>query len=345
MIRRKFRLSALPTSTYIFVLVFVFFGLTVPKFWSPANLSTLLLQSSVMLTIAMGMALVIMTGGVDLSMGGNISLCAVVAGALLRAGQHWAIAIVAALLTGTAIGFLNGIVVQKMKVVPFIATFGMANIAQSLANTIAGKRTVYWEPMPQNQFIDTLSKNLFSYSFGEGKAADVLSLAYISLACLVAILVVNVAFQKTRLGPYVYAIGANQETARLSGIQVDRWRIGVFMLAGCLSAIAGCMLMIRTQAVQPTLGDGLEFYAVVSAVLGGNMMSGGKGSVAGAMLGVLVLYSIRSALTLMGVSTFWVMVVVGVVLIVGMVINSMVQLYEKKALMRTRQTATGGDRR
>ncbi len=339
-ILKRFKLSSLPNSIYIFIIVFVFFGMTIDKFWSPANISTLLLQASVLLTIAMGMSIVIMTGGIDLSVGGIISLSAVVAGTILKLGGHWMFAVLGALATGAAVGFINGIVVQKLKVDSFIATFGMANIAQSLANVISAKRTVYWDALPQNEMIKTLSGDIFSKQLGYyNLAADVISLSYISLICIVVMIVMNVAFKKTRLGSYVYAIGANQETARLAGIKTNAWRIGVFMLSGLLGAVAGVMLLLRTQSVQPTLGDGLEFYAVVAAVLGGNALEGGKGSVMGAILGAFVLYSIRAALSLEGISTFWVMVTIGGVLIVGMIINGLVDYFERQAHLRAKARA------
>jgi len=338
---RHFKLSSLPNSIYIFVIVFVVFGIGIDKFWSPANLSTLLLQASVLLTVAMGMAVVIMTGGIDLSIGGIISLSAVVAGTILKLGGHWILAILGALVIGTAVGFLNGIIVQKMKVDSLIATFGMAYIAQSMANVISAKRTVNWEVLPQNAMIKTLSGDIYSKQLGQyGQAADVISISYIALICVVVMIVMNIAFKKTRLGPYVYAIGANQETARLAGIKTNTWRIGVFMLSGFLGSIAGTMLLIRAQSVQPTLGTGMEFYAVVAAVLGGNALEGGKGSVVGAILGAFVLYSIRSALMLEGISTFWVMVTIGGVLIAGMVINSLVYFYERKTLLKAKLRAT-----
>ncbi len=333
---RRFNPS-LPNSSYIFLIVFLFFGITVEKFWSPGNLSTLLLQASVLLTIAMGMAIVIMSGGVDLSVGGTISLSAVVAGTILKFGGHWILALLGAFATGIVIGFLNGIVIQKMKVVPFITTFGMANIAQSLANVISQKRTVYWDQLAQNEIIKTLSGNIFSKQLGSyDLAVDVISISYISLVSILVMIAINVAFKKTRLGVYVYAIGKDQESARLSGIKTDAWVTGVYMLSGFLASIAGVMLLIRTQSVQPTLGEGLEFYAVVSAVLGGNSLKGGKGSIGGAILGAFVLYTIRSALTLEGVSTFWVLVTIGSVLIVGMVINNLVDYFERKAQLRVK---------
>ena len=155
------------------------------------------------------------------------------------------------------------------------------------------------------------------------KAVDMLQISYSLVICVFLVIVFNLLFRKTRLRTYIYAIGDNQNTARLAGIHVEGWRILAFSLSGTLAGIAGYLLLLRTQSVQPTIGDSMEFYAVVAAVLGGNSLKGGKGSVPGAICGALVLYSIRSALSLSGISTFWVQITVGCVLILGLMLNNL----------------------
>lgn len=323
---RGFKWRSIPSSAYILIALLAYFGLTVGKFATPANLSTMILQAAPLVTISMGMAVVIMAGGVDLSVGGCISLAAVVAGQTLQAGAHWTISICAALGTGLAVGILNGLVVQKLRVVPFIATFGMASIAQGLANTLCDSRTVYWEA-EMHPVVKQLGRSAFSFQLGPTtKAVDMLEISYTLLVCVFLVIVFNVLFRKTRLRTYIYAIGENQSIAHLAGIHVEGWRVASFAISGALAGLAGYMLLLRTQSVQPTIGDGMEFYCVVAAVLGGNSLKGGKGSVPDAICGALVLYSIRSALTLSGVSTFWVQITVGGVLIVGLSMNNLVEL-------------------
>ena len=327
---RGFRWSAIPNSAYILLILFLYFGFTVGKFATPANISTTILQAAPLITVSMGMALVIMAGGVDLSVGGCISLSAVVAGLTLRAGAHWSVSILAACGSGLAVGVLNGFVVQKLHVVPFIATFGMASIAQGLANTICESRTVYWESSLYPT-VKALGGNVLSLQIGPTtKAVDMLQISYTLLACVILVIIFNVLFRTTRLRRYIYAIGDNENTARLAGISVAKWRILAFAISGTFAGIAGYMLLLRTQSVQPTIGDGIDFYCVVAAVLGGNSLRGGKGSIPGAICGSLVLYSIRSALSLSGVSTFWVQITVGCVLIIGLLLNNVAGLFSAK---------------
>ena len=180
--------------------------------------------------------------------------------------------------------FLNGFVVTKMKVPPFIATFGASGIAQSVANTLSNKRTISWESAPNNRLVDLLGSNVLTVIFGP-KPSQILSISVLLLITLLVIACVLLVFKKTTLGSNIYALGANEETARLSGINTVRWKVGVYMLSGFLAAVAGMVVMIRTNSLQPTVGDGLEFQAVVAAVLGGNSMKGERAPYRGRCLG------------------------------------------------------------
>ena len=340
--KRKIRLSSLPNSAYILIILFIFLSVMVPKFCTPANLSNLLLQASTLIIISVGMSLVIMSGDVDLSMGGVISMAGVIAAMSLRAGMHWLIAVGLSLMASAVYGMFNGIVVHKLKVPAFIATFGSMGIAQSLANTMSSKRTVYWEESASNRLINSMNQNLVELHLGS-KAVDVISISAIPLVCIVIAALVILVFNKTSLKSHIYAIGHNEEIARLSGIHVDRLKIGLFVMSGVMAGVAGCLLMVRTSCVQPTMGDGMEFYAIVAAVLGGNMMRGGKGSIPGAIMGALVLYCIRNAMVLAGFTTFAVMVTIGFVLILGMLVNMAVENFTTQKAKRQQSTVgTGG---
>lgn len=341
--RKRIRLSSLPNSAYILLILFVFLSITVPKFCTATNLSNLLLQSSTLIVISVGMSLVIMSGDVDLSMGGVISLAGVIAAMGLRAGLHWIPALLLALAASGVYGLFNGIVVHKLKVPAFIATFGSMGIAQSLANTLSSKRTVYWEESPLNAVISAMNQNLFTLRIGP-RSVDVISVSSIPLVCLVLAAVVILLYGKTSLKAHVYAIGHNEEIARLSGIHVDRLKIGLFGISGLLAGVAGCLLMVRTGCVQPTMGEGMEFYAIVAAVLGGNLMQGGRGSIPGAIMGALVLYCIRNAMVLAGFTTFAVMVTIGFVLILGMLVNMTMEFISRRGERKTQKmSGNGGD--
>ncbi len=325
---RGFRISNLPSSIFVFLFVFTIASFSVPKFFSPGNLSTLLLQSCILMMLSIGMSLVLITGCIDLSMGGILSMTGVIMALCLNKGWSVLPSILAGMAAGALFGMMNGFFVTKMKIPSFIATFGSMGIAQSLANSLSGKRTVYWKAGPQNELLNFLGGDILRIEFGD-QASMVLTIPFLVLLTAVILFLTIFLFRKTVLGTYLYAIGENEETARLSGIETARWKIGMFMAAGLLAAIAGLFVLIRTNSMQPTSGDGLEFQAVVAAVLGGNSLKGGKGSLYGTIFGALTLYTVRSALTLAGIDTSVTMIIIGAVLVIGMMLNELAARYEK----------------
>ena len=336
MAKRKIniRLSDFPNSTYVFIVAFVLASVIVPNFFTPGNLTTMLTQACVMMILSTAMSMCLMMGCIDLSLGGMVSMTGVIIAILLKNGVHAGIAILAGIVSGTAFGMFNGFVVTKMKVPPFIATFGASGIAQSIANTISQERTISWEQGSHVKLVNLLGSNILTVYFGP-RPAQILSISALLLITVIIIAIVLVLFKKTTLGSNVYALGANEETARLSGIDNVKWKVGIYALSGFLASLAGMIVMIRTNSLQPTVGDGLEFQAVVAAVLGGNSMKGGKGSVPGAVLGALTLYTVRNAMSLWGIDTSVVMVVIGCILVFGMMLNQVVNsLAEKRKLYR-----------
>lgn len=324
--RVKIRFSSLPNSTYIFIIVFAVASLVVPLFLTPGNISTLLTQACALMLLSTAMSVCLMMGGIDLSLGGVVSMTGVIMAMLLRGGVAPALAILAGLGAGMVVGFLNGVVVTRLKVPSFIATFGMGGIAQSIANTLSEKRTVSWAVSEKRDLLTLLGDNALTVKFQES-AAYTLSISVLLVLTVVVIAAVLLLFYRTTLGSNTYALGANEETARLAGISPNKWKTGIYVGAGFLAAFAGMVLMIRTNSLQPMIGENLEFQAVVAAVLGGNSLKGGKGSIPGAILGALTLFTVRNAMSLKGVNTSVVMVVIGLTLIVGMVINELVQYY------------------
>lgn len=340
------RLDRIPGVTYIFLIVFVIASVGVPRFFSVGNLSTMLLQACTLTLLSVAMALTLMMGSIDLSMGGVVSMAGVIMAFIMRDGGSAYIAILAGLVIGTLFGMLNGLMVAKLKIPAFIATFGSMGIAQSIANTISDERTVSWEATAKTKLIDFLGSHAVTIKMGED-AAGTLTISNLLIITIVVVAIVWLIFRKTTLGSNLYALGANEETARLSGINVTWWRVAVFMISGLLAALGSVIVMVRTNSVQPTIGTNLEFQACVAAVLGGNVMEGGKGSVPGAVLGALTLYIIRNAMSLLGIDTSWVQVVIGCVLVVGMLLNNATAAREREstlaALRRARADRRKGD--
>jgi len=327
----RLRLSDLPNSVFAFLLVFILASIWVPRFFSPGNLSTLLLQASILIILSIAMSLVVISGGIDLSMGGVLSMCGVIMALCLRSGMHVLAAIFVGIASGAAFGLLNGLFVTRMKVPPFIATFGSMGIAQSIANTLSGKRTIYWEEGSHNAILEFLGGNVIRIQFGT-EASTIFYVPFLVLLTAVVVGVVIFIFKRTVLGAYTYAIGENEETARLCGIATRTWTMLLYVISGMLASLAALLVLIRTNSMQPTSGEWLEFQAVVAAVLGGNALEGGKGSLYGAIFGALTLYTVRSALSLKGIDTSATMVVIGAVLIVGMILNELAARHEKKLL-------------
>lgn len=321
---KKFILSDLPNSIYIFLLVFILASVLVPNFFSPGNIATLLTQACALMLLSVAMSMSLMMGCIDLSLGGVVSMTGVIMAILLRNGTSAWLSVIVGLLAGMLFGLFSGVVVTKLKVPSFIATFGAGGIAQSLANTLSEQRTVAWEPSGKTRLIDVLGDNVFVIKFGDS-AAQTLTFPVLLLLTILVITVVLFAFKKTNLGSNIYALGANEETARLAGIAPSRWKTAIFINSGLIAAIASIVLMVRTNSLQPMIGENLEFQAVVAAVLGGNSLKGGKGSIPGAIMGALVLYVIRNAMSLWGIGTSIVMVVIGATLVIGMIINEIAQ--------------------
>ncbi len=335
-------LRHIPEATYIFLIVFVVASVAVKNFFTVGNLSTMLLQACTLTLLSVAMSLCLMMGSIDLSMGGVVSMTGVIMAYMMNAGLHAGLALLTGLLLGMVFGLFNGVMVTKLRIPPFIATFGSMGIAQSIANTVSAERTISWTPTDKTRLIDILGSKPFSWQFGEG-AANTLSISMLLIITAIAVLLVWIVFRKTVLGSNIYALGANVETARLSGIAVTRWRIIVYMISGFLAGLGGIVVMIRSNSVQPTIGANMEFQACVAAVLGGNIMEGGKGSVPGAVLGALTLYTIRSAMSLLGIDTSWVQVAIGVVLVIGMILNNYAtQRENRRTVLLGRQKAAGG---
>jgi ribose/xylose/arabinose/galactoside ABC-type transport system permease subunit len=326
---RRLRLSDLPNSIFAFLLVFMVASLWVPRFLSPGNLSSLLLQSSIMIILSVAMALVVIAGGIDLSMGGVLSMSGVIMALAMRNGMHALVAIGIGLASGALFGLMNGLIVTRLRVPPFIATFGSMGIAQSLANTLSGRRTIYWDSGTHSSLVDLLKGDVVRIQLGP-ESSMVFFIPVLVVLTIVVVGVIIFLFRHTVLGAYVHAIGENEEVARLSGIATRSWTTLLYVISGIMASFAGLLMLVRTNSMQPTAGDWLEFVAVVAAVLGGNALEGGKGSLVGAIFGALTLYMVRNALALKGIDTSATMVVIGGVLVVGMFLNALATRHENK---------------
>ena len=292
----------------VLLIIGVFLSLLSDKFLTSGNLISVMRQISINVYIALGMTLVIILGGIDLSVGAIVALTGTVTvGLIVNTGFPIAAAIAIGLLIGVVCGFISGTMVAKFRLPAFIVTMAMMNIARGAANVYSGGRST------------RITDEFFS-SIGSGYLFGVIPLPVIYMVVL--IILFTVVLNKTKFGTYIYAIGGNRESARLSGVPIKKVEIAVFTIIGLLSAFAGLVLASRMYSGQPSVGAGYELDAIAACVLGGVSMSGGKGRISGTIFGAMVIGFISNGLNLMNVNSFWQLVVKGIIIIIAVVIDS-----------------------
>ena len=312
---KKEQFSKLQSLIALLVLCLVI-SLLSDKFLTVANGWNVLRQISVNICISVGMTLVVLTAGIDLSVGSILALCGAITAGLLKMGielpdQNLYIgftlfgACLVGILAGAALGFFNGWAITTFKVPPFVATLAMLTVARGL--------TMLWTGgFPISNLGASFAK------LGTGWFIGVPVPVWISfLVVLLAIFISN----KTPLGRYIYAIGGNENAARLSGIQINKVKIMVYSLAGALAALGGLMMTARLDSAQPNAGTGYELDAIAAVVIGGTSLSGGRGTIQGTVLGAIIIGVLNNGLVLLNVSPFWQQVVKGLVILLAVIID------------------------
>ncbi len=287
-----------------FLLLCVVLALLSDRFLTVNNGVNVLRQSTINGIIAVGMTFVILTAGIDLSVGATLALSTVVTADLLQKGVPVPLAMLAGLGLGAALGLANGLIITKARVPPFVATLGMMTVARGLSLTYSQGRPITGLP------------EAFRF-IGTG------SLGPIPMPIIVAgvtFIVGYVLLTRTRTGEYVYALGNNPLAARYAGIATDRYITFVYGLSGLLAALAGMILVARLNSAQPTAGLSYEFDAIAAVVVGGTSFAGGEGGLAGTLLGVLVIAVLSNGLNLLNVSSFYQPVVTGVVIAMALLL-------------------------
>ena len=286
------------------------------RFFTAANGWNIMRQISVNLCLSIGMTMVIVAGGIDLSVGSILALAGAVTAGLIKHALpipwlgveleftvHGAI--LAGLLVGMFLGWFNGQMITRVRIPPFVATLGMLSIARGL--------TMLWT----KGFPITGLGRQFAV-IGTATALGIPVPVWISASLVIVFVVVS---KKMRFGRYIYAVGGNERTAKLSGLNVDRIKVAVYTLAGGLSAIAGLIVTSRLDSAQPNAGTGYELDSIAAVVIGGTSLSGGRGSVLGTVIGCLIIGVLNSGLVLLDVSPFWQQVVKGGVILLAVAID------------------------
>ncbi|RWM12384.1 MAG: ABC transporter permease [Mesorhizobium sp.] len=316
-------LTLMKLRTFIaLIAVLVFFSIAAPNFLSAANLILTAKHVALNAFLAMGMTFVIITGGIDLSVGSIVGLCGMVAGYLVLNGIDLQIGytvyfnvVEIALITlgvGILIGAVNGLLITRLNVAPFIATLGTLYVARGFALLSSDGRT----------FPNLVGKpELGTTGFGYLGAGRLLGLPVSIWILVVVALGAAYLARYTPLGRHIFAVGGNERAARISGVRVNMVKMFVYMFSGFCAAIVGLIISSELMASHPATGESFELNAIAAAVLGGTSMSGGRGTIGGTIVGAFVIGILSDGLVMMGVSSFWQMVIKGLVIIVAVVVD------------------------
>ena len=288
----------------------VVFSFASPNFMQTQNVLAILQATSVNGVLAIAATLVIITGGIDLSVGTLMTFCAVITGVVLTfLGLPLPLGILASILAGTASGLVSGTIIAKLKVPPFIATLGMMLILKGLSLVISGTKPIY--------FNDTPGFNQIALGSWVGTVFPAVPLPNGVLILFLVALLAAFVLGKTQLGRYTFALGSNEEAVRLSGVNIDRWKIAVYATAGGICGVAGLLIASRLNSAQPALGQGYELDAIAAVVIGGTSLSGGRGTVIGTLIGALIISVLANGLRILSVPQEWQTVVTGLIIILA----------------------------
>ncbi|HEV8378133.1 MAG TPA: ABC transporter permease [Tepidisphaeraceae bacterium] len=288
----------------------LFFSMASPSFMQTDNMVGILQSTAVNGVLAIACTFVIITGGIDLSVGTLMTFCAVMAGVFLT---YWGLpfyaGVAAAIFFGSFSGFVSGALIAKLKIPPFIATLGMMLLLKGLSLVISGTKPIYFNDTPE--FPSISQDSLIGYFLPNLPIPNAVLILFV--VAVVSSLILN----KTVLGSYTFALGSNEEAVRLSGVSVDRWKIIIYSFSGAICGIAGLLIASRLNSAQPALGQGYELEAIAAVVIGGTSLSGGAGTILGTIIGAFIMSVLTNGLRILSVAQEWQTVVTGVIIILA----------------------------
>jgi ribose transport system permease protein len=310
--RNRARIGTLLSLTLVALLglMWIMLAFSTQNFATPNNIQNLLRQGAMTAILAIGETFVIITAGIDLSVGTLMTFCAVVAGVFLT---YWELpmwtGIVAAIAAGALCGSVSGTLIAKMKIPSFIATLGMMLVLKGLSLVVSGGKPIY--------FSNTENFSVISQDSLLGYVVPGLPIPNAALILFVMAILAAVVLNRTSLGRYTFAIGSNEEAVRLSGVNVDRWKIIIYGLGGAICGVAGLLLASRINSAQPALGQGYELDAIAAVVIGGTSLSGGTGTILGTIIGAFIISVLTNGLRILSVAQEWQFVVTGLIIILA----------------------------
>lgn len=287
------------------LLLCVALWIATPHFMTVSNLLNVVEQSTVIGVLAVGMTFVILTGGIDLSVGSLVALSGIVFGIAVNAGAPMSVAVLAALGVGTLCGVVNGGLVTVGQLPPFIATLGMMSVARGLALVLSDGRPI----------------SSFDESFRTLSTGRIVGVPVSTLVMLLVYAVAAFVLARTVVGRYVYAVGGNEEATALSGVNVRLVKIVVYAVSGLTAALTSLILVARLNSAQPIAGISYELDAIAAVVIGGASLLGGSGSVLGTLVGALIMAVLRNGLNLLGVSSYVQQIAIGTVIVIAVLVD------------------------
>jgi ribose transport system permease protein len=296
------------------VVLIIVFSLLSSNFATFDNMIGILLATSVNGILAIGVTFVIITGGIDLSIGTVMTLAAVITGVVVtNMGLPIPVGIAAGVLTGGLAGLANGILIARYRIPSFIVTLGMLNIAKGLALVISGLSPIYFNDTPQ--FNQGAMGSLV------GSVIPGLDIPNVVLVMFGAAIIASFVLSRTILGRYTFALGSNEEAARLSGVNIVGWKTAVYIVCGLFAGLAGVVIAARLNSAQPSLGQGYELDAIAAAVIGGTSLSGGEGTILGTVIGAFIISTLTNGLRILSVPQEWQTVVTGAIVILAVYLD------------------------
>jgi ribose transport system permease protein len=291
------------------------FTIVNPQYISGNNLLDIIDQTVINGLLAVGITFAILTGGIDLSVGSILAIAIVVIGKFLVNGINPALAVLLGILVGFVLGAVNGLLITKMKLQPFVATLGTMSIYRGLAYTLTGGQPVLNMPKSFRTMLD----------------GDIVGKVSISIVILFIFAVIcHIILKNTKQGIYVFSIGGNEEATKLSGIKVDKTKILAYGICGIGAALAGMIMLARLGTGEPAAGQGYELNAIAAAAIGGASLAGGKGSIPGTILGAILLSALKVGLIVVGVDTFWQYIATGGIIVIAVYFETIQAIVSSK---------------
>jgi len=307
-ISRLLKGKQIPVESGIFlalIILVIVFSVLSPYFFTTANISNILVQSAITIVIASGATLVIASGGIDLSVGSVLCLSGILMAMGIKAELPVWLSIIIGLAGGVLIGIINGILIGIVKITPLIATLASLSVVRAIAYIITDARPIYGLPM----------------SFRVFGTGYVLGIPYAFILAVIVALCIQLIIKRTRVGRYTLAIGGNEEAARLSGVSIWKTKIALYALAGLCASVGALILTARLNAAEALAGVGLEMEAIAAAVIGGASLAGGVASIPGAIIGAILMATLKNGLTLLSVQPYFQQLTIGIVIVVAVFLD------------------------